>query len=411
MTYFATYLGSITSTEKTEVEAAMRLSVFGDASFTMKPNGNGRNGVLDAKHDDATGYLMHLRMGSNSGSGTFAIGIGTDEGSGGGLLISAKNGNAAGFQLAHNPGATIGAYLINYASQPALHIDNYGGGGGIKLQAKTGQGYADGVSTAASTTFTSATAAFTGADVGQTITQLTNVGSQASNCIVAGTTIAAVIDANTVTLSQAAGASSTGIRFRVGGRAMSNTQNFLRLVDVDGSTIRGAIQYNLFDWRTPMQVTNNTAASVAMVVKGAASQSADMFNVLDSAGTQLFRVQSTGRITAAYSSFLSNAGLTSQPAVGISSYSATLPGLQIAQENNSSPSGNLVELLDYANAITSRFDKDGYFMTRKTAAPADAQIANGEAAIWFDSANGAGKLKIKAKTANGTVVAGEVALA
>lgn len=46
----------------------------------------------------------------------------------------------------------------------------------------------------------------------------------------------------------------------------------------------------------------------------------------------------------------------------------------------------------------------------QTAAPADGDLSNGQAAIWFDATNGAAKLKIKAKQANGTVVVGEVAL-
>lgn len=49
--------------------------------------------------------------------------------------------------------------------------------------------------------------------------------------------------------------------------------------------------------------------------------------------------------------------------------------------------------------------------TTRTTAPADADLAAGEVCFYFDSTNGAAKLKIKGKSANGTVVAGEVALA
>lgn len=48
--------------------------------------------------------------------------------------------------------------------------------------------------------------------------------------------------------------------------------------------------------------------------------------------------------------------------------------------------------------------------TQLHAAPADGDLAAGECALWFDQTNGAAKLKIKAKSANGTVVSGEVAL-
>jgi hypothetical protein len=44
-------------------------------------------------------------------------------------------------------------------------------------------------------------------------------------------------------------------------------------------------------------------------------------------------------------------------------------------------------------------------------APADGALQTGEMSIWFDQTNGASKLKIKAKQADGAVKTGEVALA
>jgi hypothetical protein len=52
----------------------------------------------------------------------------------------------------------------------------------------------------------------------------------------------------------------------------------------------------------------------------------------------------------------------------------------------------------------------GAFATAAHSAPADAALAAGDMAIWFDQTNGAGKLMIKGKTANGTVVTGSVTL-
>lgn len=46
-----------------------------------------------------------------------------------------------------------------------------------------------------------------------------------------------------------------------------------------------------------------------------------------------------------------------------------------------------------------------------TSAPADALINPGDAALWFDKTNGASKLMIKARSADGTLVTGSVALA
>jgi len=45
------------------------------------------------------------------------------------------------------------------------------------------------------------------------------------------------------------------------------------------------------------------------------------------------------------------------------------------------------------------------------AAPADAVLNPGNAALWFDQTNGASKLMVKAMSANGTVVTGSVPLA
>lgn len=48
--------------------------------------------------------------------------------------------------------------------------------------------------------------------------------------------------------------------------------------------------------------------------------------------------------------------------------------------------------------------------TGPNAAPADATLAAGGFSLWLDATDGAGKLMVKAKTANGTVVAGSVTL-
>jgi hypothetical protein len=60
--------------------------------------------------------------------------------------------------------------------------------------------------------------------------------------------------------------------------------------------------------------------------------------------------------------------------------------------------------------VLGTVSENGYFTTRKNSAPADAEIAAGEAAFWLDSTNGAGKFMVKAKTANGTVVTGSITL-
>jgi hypothetical protein len=76
-----------------------------------------------------------------------------------------------------------------------------------------------------------------------------------------------------------------------------------------------------------------------------------------------------------------------------------------------SQSANIWEGKKSDGTVYGTMSENGYWTTRKVAAPADAEIEAGEAAYWLDATNGASKFKIKAKSANGTVVTGEVALA
>lgn len=56
------------------------------------------------------------------------------------------------------------------------------------------------------------------------------------------------------------------------------------------------------------------------------------------------------------------------------------------------------------------YKKSGHLYIKKHTAPDDSSLSNGELALWFDQTNGAAKLMVKAKTANGTVVTGNLAL-
>lgn len=47
---------------------------------------------------------------------------------------------------------------------------------------------------------------------------------------------------------------------------------------------------------------------------------------------------------------------------------------------------------------------NGYLLITKNAAPADAELQPGQAALWFDPTNGSSGLKIKAKELDGSVV-------
>lgn len=72
---------------------------------------------------------------------------------------------------------------------------------------------------------------------------------------------------------------------------------------------------------------------------------------------------------------------------------------------------DIMELLDSnGTTILHRYNKDGYWITKKTSAPADADLNASELALWFDATAGAAKFNIKAKNASGTVVSGQIAL-
>lgn len=62
-------------------------------------------------------------------------------------------------------------------------------------------------------------------------------------------------------------------------------------------------------------------------------------------------------------------------------------------------------------APPTRIGPSGHIITALHAAPADAEIATGELAFWFDHTNGAAKLMFKAKQADGAVRTGNVPLA
>lgn len=194
-----------------------------DTQLPVKLLGDGKAGVFDIEHDDTTGYLFHLHAGATSGAGTAMIGIGTDAGSGGGIIVSVKAAGP-GMTMAHNPSATgAGLSILGYsAANFPLRVDQYVGAKPTIFVALTGAGFGDGVATNGSTTFTSATAAFVVGDVGASITQLTATPSSPT-VIPAGTTIASFTNGTTVELSQAATGAATGLNFLVAGRSIGAT--------------------------------------------------------------------------------------------------------------------------------------------------------------------------------------------
>lgn len=77
---------------------------------------------------------------------------------------------------------------------------------------------------------------------------------------------------------------------------------------------------------------------------------------------------------------------------------------------HTSQTNPLTKWMDSTNATLSQIDKNGYFMTRKTSAPADGDIATSEVAIWFDPTPGSAAVNFKGKNSSGTVVTATVPL-
>jgi hypothetical protein len=65
--------------------------------------------------------------------------------------------------------------------------------------------------------------------------------------------------------------------------------------------------------------------------------------------------------------------------------------------------GNLQEWQSSAAAVHGTVSENGYFTTRKTAAPADAELAASEAAWWWEDVAGAPRVHFKGKDSAGTV--------
>lgn len=75
------------------------------------------------------------------------------------------------------------------------------------------------------------------------------------------------------------------------------------------------------------------------------------------------------------------------------------------------PDSDLIYVEDQPGNAVGLMKRQGYIYTAKGTAPADGELNPGELAFWFDPTNGAAKLMVKAKQADGTVRTAAVNLA
>lgn len=334
------------------------------------------------------GYLFHLRSEVDSIYGEYAIAIGTDKGAGGGILWSLKNASGPGIRMIQNPGSAVGVYHDNYSTNFTTWYRISSGAGAFRVDALAGAGFTDGVANTASTTFTSATAAFTAADTGATLT----ITHTSAGAVVNSTFTVTYVNATTVTLSAVAGITGTALRFTIGGRVATSGQTLIEARDTDGTT-------TLFKVGRGEHLFSGSTGQTGSILK--------VFKAGN--GTATLEVDVTGKMTARFGNELANAGQTGVIPAAIRNYGTGVPTVQV--QGVASQGTDQVRIIDVSGNIQSRFDKSGYFMTRKTAAPADADLANGELSIWLDQTAGATKAMFKAKDSAGTVRTATVALA
>jgi len=93
-------------------------------------------------------------------------------------------------------------------------------------------------------------------------------------------------------------------------------------------------------------------------------------------------------------------------------YTTSTPALRAKQAGSSqAAASSLVQGTKSDGTILSHINGQGHIATRMNVIPADADLVAGELAFWYDSTNGASKLMVKAKQADGTVKTASVALA
>lgn len=82
------------------------------------------------------------------------------------------------------------------------------------------------------------------------------------------------------------------------------------------------------------------------------------------------------------------------------------------EQFSSGQNAPLLALFDSGRSVAfGGFNRNGYLSIKKTTAPTDAELASNELTLWLDPTNGAAKLMVKAKQADGTVRTGSLALA
>jgi hypothetical protein len=102
-------------------------------------------------------------------------------------------------------------------------------------------------------------------------------------------------------------------------------------------------------------------------------------------------------------------GAVDNQAAGVFDTAPSANGLKgLVVRGKSTTSVNLVEVQDAQQNALSGYDRNGTWFTRRTTAPADADVAVGQMSIWFDQV--AGALRFKSRDNKNKIRTGSVAL-
>lgn len=168
------------------------------------------------------------------------------------------------------------------------------------------------------------------------------------------------------------------------GKVLSSVQPYPNAIPA-GTTILSVQSGTSVTLSAPAAETRNPLSF--MVAGRAPATTQKVFRVFDTdSSTVLFGV-TKGAITAAIPVTARDSATSAFRVYGVAGQTADLQSWRDSNTN-----------------ILSRVNKDGYIMTRKATAPADADLANGEMCIWFDPTPGTGGFRVKGKATDGTII-------
>lgn len=163
-----------------------------------------------------------------------------------------------------------------------------------------------------------------------------------------------------------------------------------------GTTFNGGTITN------PLTIDSGLAGTPALLVESPTHDgSTTALAVKDDLGVDLFLVTDQGDATVTRGLAVS----------GGTTLGGNVTSVQLYLFAGLAQASPISQVYDGGSALAFQLDKSGRAVISVHSAPADGDLAAGECALWFDQTNGAAKLMVKAKQADGTVRTGSVNLA